>query len=203
MECAATYLTGNPSVDDVLSVFTGLRPLVKGSTEKTSALSRDHSIFVSESGLVTVVGGKWTTYRHMAAVAVDRLADICGLPRRGCVTSDLRLAGAEAAGSRWAELGIEDCMADRYEQRYPGALHPALPYTMGMVGYAIEEEMPIRLEDVLSRRLRALRLDARAALEAAPGVVGLMAKIQGRDQKWADQELAEFKAIATSALIEG
>ncbi len=203
MECAATYLTGNPSVDDVLSVFTGLRPLVKGSTEKTSALSRDHSIFVSESGLITVVGGKWTTYRHMAAMAVDRLMGVSGFPKRGCVTSDLRLVGAEAAGSRWAELGIEDCVADRYEQRYPGALHPALPYTRGMVGYAIEEEMPVKLEDVLSRRLRALRLDVRAALEAAPGVADLMAKIQGRDQKWVSKELRDFQAVATNALIEG
>jgi glycerol-3-phosphate dehydrogenase len=202
IECAATYLDGEPSLPDVVSVFTGLRPLVKGGTAKTSALSRDHTIFVSESGLITIVGGKWTTYRHMAEMTVNRAIAVSGLPKRACVTADLRLSGAECASSRWAEFGVEDPVAVRYESRYPGKLHPALPYTMGMVGYVVEEEMPVTLEDVLSRRLRALRLDAKAALEAAPAVADLMASMQARNRAWVEKELAEFARAAANALID-
>lgn len=201
LECASRYLRKEPSRDDVLSVFAGLRPLVKGSTEKTSALSRDHTLVVSQSGLVTICGGKWTTYRHMAEETVDRLAAVAGLPKGECTTRDLRLDGSDASKSRWAQFGVADCDIARYEQRYAGSVHPALPYSMAMVGYVIEEEMPVKLEDVLARRLRALQLDATAALEAAPKVADLMATMQGRDQAWVREELGDFTRLARSAMV--
>jgi glycerol-3-phosphate dehydrogenase len=200
LDCAAQYLRKEPSRDDILSVFSGLRPLVRGSTDKTSALSRDHTLVVSDSGLVTITGGKWTTYRHMAEHTVDRLAAVAGLPRFECRTRDLQLDGADAKDSPWAQFGVEASRIHQYDQRYTGTLHPALPYSMAMVGYVVEEEMPVRLEDVLVRRLRALQSDAGAALEAAPKVAALMATIQGRSQHWVQNELSQFGQLAASAM---
>lgn len=201
LETAADYLRTPPARKDVLSVFSGLRPLVKGSTQHTSALSRDHTVAVSEAGLVTIAGGKWTTYRHMAATAVDRAAHVAGLPQRPCPTETLKLDGAQTAGGRWAQFGVSDEVAGQYEERYPGILHPALPHTMGMVAYVIENELPLTLEDVLSRRLRALRLDAGAALEVAPQVAKLMAQLQGRDQAWMAEQVADFARVAREAMV--
>lgn len=201
MESAAEYLAVPPSRADVLSVFSGLRPLVKGSTDKTSALSRDHTLEVSGAGLVTVAGGKWTTYRHMAETAVDRAAAVGGLPKRPCVTEQLSLEGAETAGGRWAQFGVPDTVASDYERRFPGTLHPDLPYSMAIVGYVIEEEMPNTLDDVLSRRLRAVRLNAKAALEAAPTVADLMGGIQKRDQSWITDQLSRFARVARGAML--
>ncbi len=203
LECASDYLGTPPSRAHVLSLFSGLRPLVKGSTEKTSALSRDHTIVVSRTGLVTVAGGKWTTYRHMAQAAVDKAAGLAELPPRRCITETLRLEGAENAASRWARFCVSEDVADEYERRYPGLLHPALPHTLGMVAYVIEHELPVTVEDVLSRRLRALRLDARASLEAAPVVASLMAELLGKDQEWIDEQLGQYERIAREALPGG
>lgn len=200
LDCAAQYLRKEPSRDDILSVFSGLRPLVRGSTDKTSALSRDHTLVVSESGLVTITGGKWTTYRHMAEHTVNRLAAVAGLPRVECITGDLKLDGANAKNSRWAQFGVAESRIHHYEERYRGTLRPALPYSMAMVGYVLEEEMPVKLEDVLVRRLRALQLDARAALDAAPKVADLMATMQGRDQQWVEEELSQFGRLAANAM---
>ena len=200
LDCAAQYLSKVPTREDILSVFAGLRPLVKGSTEKTSALSRDHTLVVSRSGLVTITGGKWTTYRHMAEDAVNRVAPVAGLPTRRCSTRQLRLDGASASNGRWAQFGVPDPAVCQYEERYPGRVHPALPYSMAMVGYVIEEEMPVRLADVLARRLRALQLDANAALEAAPRVAALMAAIQGRNHAWVREELIAFGRLAENAM---
>jgi glycerol-3-phosphate dehydrogenase len=199
--CAARYLSTAPTRADILSVFAGLRPLVKGSAEKTSALSRDHTLVVSRSGLVTITGGKWTTYRQMAEDAVDRVALVAGLPRRQCSSRQLRLAGASASNGRWAQFGVPGPAVGQYEERYPGRVHPALPYSMAMVGYVIEEEMPVRLADVLARRLRALQLDADAALEAAPSVAALMAALQGRDKAWVREELIAFGRLAKDAMV--
>lgn len=201
LEAAAELLAEQPSRSDVLSVFSGLRPLVKGSTDKTSALSRDHTLEVSGAGLVTVAGGKWTTYRHMAETAVDRAAAVAGLPGRPCVTKTLSLDGADAAGGRWAQFGVPDPVASDYERRFPGMLHPDLPYSMAMAAYVIEEEMPDTLDDVLSRRLRAVRLNAKAALEAAPAVADLMAGIQKRDQSWIADQLGRFTLVARGAML--
>ncbi len=200
LESASAYLDTGPTRAEVLSLFSGLRPLVKGSTDKTSALSRDHTIVVSNAGLVTVAGGKWTTYRHMAQTAVTRAAALAGLPLRKCVTENLKLEGAENAAGRWARFCVSDDVAEDYERRYPGSLHPDLPHTLGMVAYVIEHELPVTLEDVLSRRLRALRLDARASLEAAPVVAQLMAELLARDQKWVAEQLAHYERVARQAL---
>jgi glycerol-3-phosphate dehydrogenase len=202
---AGRYLTRAPGRADVLAIYAGLRPLVRAGDggEATSRLGRDHTLFASATGLVTITGGKWTTYRRMAEETVDLAATIAGLPPRPCPTRDLRLHGAAARNPAWLELGATDAEIAAYEGRHPGQLHARLPYSLAMAAYAIDHEMPYRLEDVLARRLRALLLDARAATEAAPRVAALMATLQGRDDAWVRAEVAAFRRLAEEHYLVG
>ena len=202
---AGQYLARQPTRADVLAVYAGLRPLVRGkdsgdnqgdSGEATAKLGRDHTLLESPSGLLTITGGKWTTYRRMAEETVDRAAALAGLPARPCRTRDLRLHGATGRDPAWLEFGATAAEAAAYEARHPGMLDPRLPYSLAMAAYAIDREMPVRLEDVLSRRLRAVILDARAAVAAAPRVAALMATLQGRDEDWARAEVEAFRQLA-------
>ncbi|MHB1131806.1 MAG: glycerol-3-phosphate dehydrogenase/oxidase [Chloroflexota bacterium] len=200
LEQARPYLAVQPTTADVLSVFSGLRPLVKGEGATTAALSRDHTVLVSSAGLVTIAGGKWTTYRHMAERTVDRAAQVGGLPPSPCLTQNLRLWGADAPPGPWQAFGVPPEAGEPYEERYSWRLHPDLPYSAAMVAYAVEREMAVRLEDVLSRRLRALLLSACAAYAVAPLVAVLMAEIMGKGESWVEREVAAFRALATHYL---
>lgn len=203
LEYAAEYLTPAPKRDDVLSAFSGLRPLVKsGGSHNTAGLSREHTLLVSKSGLVTITGGKWTTYRRMAQETVDRAMEVAGLPAAPCGTAHLRLVGADAAPGPWREFGASAEAIAQLEAEHPGPLHPRLPYTNAMAAYVIQHEMPVHLEDVLSRRLRALLLDARAALECAPAIASLMATLQGRSAAWTARELENFRRLVNGYILE-
>jgi len=202
LEHAGRYLAKRPTPADVLSVFAGLRPLVQGKGGRTATLSRDHALLLSDAGLVTIAGGKWTTYRRMAQDTVDLAAKAAGLPARPCLTASLRLYGADGPHGRWREFGATPGEIAAYEARYPGELHPNLPYSLAMAAYVIEREMAVKVEDVLSRRLRALILDARAALAVAPRVAHLMAALQGHDAAWERSELAAFRALASRYMVE-
>ncbi|MHB1134144.1 MAG: glycerol-3-phosphate dehydrogenase/oxidase [Chloroflexota bacterium] len=203
LQHAGMYLNRQPQRADVLSVFAGLRPLVKGGTDVTAALSRDHTLVVSQSGLLTLAGGKWTTYRRMAEDATNRLAEVAGLPTRPCLTRDLPLLQASAAADpAWLEFGVSGAESGRFEAAYPGEIHPSLPYSLAMAAYTILNEMPVRLEDVLSRRLRALLLDARAAVAAAPKVARLMAHLQERNEAWVERQVADFSELAAGYLLD-
>lgn len=197
---AARYLTREPTREDILSVFAGLRPLVRpaNGSDSTAALSRDFTLIESPSGLVTITGGKWTTYRAMAEDAVDHAAGVAGLPKQPSITENLQLVGHDSQIPRWQEFGASEAEVRQYESEYPGDLHPRLPYNMAMVAYVVDKEMPVKLEDVLSRRLRALILDARAAIEAAPKTADLMARLQNRDEAWARQQVDAFQDLATN-----
>jgi glycerol-3-phosphate dehydrogenase len=203
LEHAGRYLTRQPARADVLSAFAGLRPLVKSSDRVTSALSRDHTLLVSPAGLVTITGGKWTTYRRMAEDTVNRAARVGGLPEQPCTTGSLRLHGAGGADNAWRAFGASAAEVASYEARYQGSLHPNLPYTFAMAAFVIDTEMPRHLEDVLSRRLRALYLDARAAVVAAPRVAELMAQLTGQSEEWARTEVGAFRCLAQKHLLEG
>jgi glycerol-3-phosphate dehydrogenase len=208
LETAAQYLSKNPTRSDVLSVFTGIRPLVKaGDAGSTAALSRDHTIHVSKSGLITIAGGKWTTYRKMAEDCVDHAVTIAKLDERECVTRTLNIHGHHQHAEQFGELryygsaavGIEALMDARPELRR--RLHERLPVVAGQVVWAVRQEMARTVDDVLSRRTRALLLDARAAVEAAPEVANLMAAELGRDPTWAADQVAQFNDIAQHYLI--
>ena len=207
LEHAGRYLHRDPARSDVLSVFAGLRPLVGAEGgEATSSLSRDHTLLISDSGLVTITGGKWTTYRKMAEDTVDQAATLAGLDDRKCITRDLRIHGYHANAARFGELShygsdapeIRDLL--RESDDYARPLHPALPARAGEVVWAVRREMARTVEDFLSRRTRSLLLDARAAIEAAPRVAALMAAELQRDDAWADAQVDAFTELARAYL---
>jgi len=203
---AAQYLSKDPTVDDVLSTFAGLRPLVKrGTGGATARLSREHTLIVAPSGLVTITGGKWTTYRNMAEETVDRAAKVAGLPRVACTTTALRLHGysEQRAADPFGVYGADAEALKQLLAQDPGwsePLHPRLPYLAGEVVWAARHELARTVEDVLARRLRALLLDARASIEAAPRVAELLAAELGFDHAWQEAQLEEYEALAQGYL---
>lgn len=196
---AGRYLSRPPTRADVLSAFAGLRPLIGSAQPGASAnLSREHLIQISPSGLVSVAGGKWTTYRHMAQQVIDRTEAAGGLPRRSCTTTQLKLHAAPAAQSDDI-FGTDRAAIDAL----PGAsrrLHPRLTITEAEVRYAVRCEQARQVEDVLARRHRALFIDATAAIEAAPAVAALLADELGWDARQQTDAVAAFGEVATGFL---
>ncbi|MEM8864545.1 MAG: glycerol-3-phosphate dehydrogenase/oxidase [Planctomycetota bacterium] len=205
LETVAEYLTNKPTRDDIQSVFAGLRPRVKqGESKATGKLGRDHQVRVDDAGLVTVLGGKWTTYRKMAEDCVDRCAELGRLAPAACKTASLPIVapqsddttafrhyGANAAAVR-ALIESDQALAER--------LDPELLYTVGEAVWAIRHEMARTVEDVLSRRLRVLLLDAAAAMRMAPRVAELIAAERGYDATWVADETERFNGVARGYL---
>jgi glycerol-3-phosphate dehydrogenase len=210
MDHIARYFGRRPAAAEILSVWSGQRPLVRSGKGKSSQLSRDHRVMVSESGLVTVTGGKWTTYRRMGQDAVDHAAEVAGLDKRPSVTVGLRLHGAVdtpiEGASDWERVYGADFPVLRGLSEGDDAmgrlLHPALPYRAREVIWAARMEMARTTEDVLARRTHALLLNARAAIEAAPVVAQLLATELGRDEAGMQQDLANFVATAQGYVYE-
>ncbi len=203
MEHATHYLTRDPSPGDVLSVFAGLRPLVgAGGDSDTAALSRDHSIRVSESGLVTITGGKWTTYRKMAEDVIDQAEMVAGLDPVRCHTDTLQVHGATR--EKFRERHLQPYGSDAELIRAmgeDGLVHPALPLTRGEVLWHIRQEMARTVEDVLARRSRCLLLDARASIQAAAEVARVLAGEFGKDAAWADAQAAAYTELARGYVL--
>ena len=201
LKTAADYLDPAPRRSDILSVFTGLRPLVKAEGTDTKSLSREHDLVVSGSGLITLTGGKWTTYRQMGEDAVDLATETGGLPPRPSVTSALRLHGwAENSGrNHWHVYGHDAAEI----HALPGAdvrLNPHLPYTEAEVRWAARCEQARTVEDVLARRLRALFLDAAASRAMAPRVAEILAEELRRDTAWQAAQVRTFMDLAAGYL---
>ncbi len=203
---AARYLTRDPSPSDVLSVFAGLRPLVAASeSESTASLSRDHVIEVSPSGLVTITGGKWTTYRRMAEDVIDHAEMIAGIGTRRCTTHDLQVHGAcDPSDDDLAVYGsdadrIRDLMKER--QDLAVRVHSRLTLTKAEIVWHVREEMARTVEDVLARRSRSLLLDARASCEAAAAVAEVMAGELGWDEAKTSREVEMFEELARGYLL--
>jgi glycerol-3-phosphate dehydrogenase len=176
------YLTKDPQRADVKSMFAGLRPLVKGKSKKTAALSRDHIIDVGDSGLITITGGKWTTYRKMAEDVVSFALLQTGMPERNCITQDLLLNG--------------------HDQPIPAASIALLSATAleAVIKKAVEEEMCVTVEDFLSRRTRQLLLDAQVAMDKAPQVAAILAKHCRQNDDWISEQINNFNHIAANYL---
>jgi len=205
---AAQYLTKAPTREDVLSVFAGIRPLVRATgVASTAALSRDHVIHIDRSGLVTICGGKWTTYRHMAEDCVDQAATLAQLPEKPCVTHRLHIHGFHDAAKQFGSLAIYGSDAYRIRKLIEidaglgEPLHAALPYVKAEVIWAARHEMARTVEDMLARRTRALFLNARAALEMAPVVADLMASELGWDETTKTKQLAAFRDVAANYVL--
>jgi glycerol-3-phosphate dehydrogenase len=207
LETAGRYLAKRPTRADVLSVFAGVRPLVKVAGTRTAALPRDHTIHVDADGLVTITGGKWTTYRQMAEDCVNHAATLGRLEKRPCPTRSLRIHGWQDRAEGSDSLGVygSDAAAIRELMREDATLaaplHPNLPYREAEVLWALRREMARTVEDVLARRTRALFLNARAAIAAAPRVAELIAAELGRDGAWRDEQVREFDAVARGYCI--
>ncbi|HXF15162.1 MAG TPA: glycerol-3-phosphate dehydrogenase/oxidase [Terriglobales bacterium] len=205
---AGQYLEKAPRHEDVLSVFAGIRPLVRtGGSIATAALSRDHVIHIDTSGLMSIAGGKWTTYRHMAEDCVDQASTLAQLPEAPCVTHHLKIHGFHADAKQFGDLAVYGCDAAEIKKigqsdpKLGRRLHPALPYIEAEVIWAVRYEMARTIEDVLARRMRALFLNARAALDMAPIVAELMAGELGWTPDVRDRQLKEFRDTAKNYVL--
>ena len=200
----ARLLTREPHRSDVRSCFAGLRPLLARPEDAgtTAALPREHALWVAPSGLLTLAGGKWTTYRQMAEDAVGQAAALAGLPEHPSRTADLRLHGAPDPGSAGSSpYGTDAGGLEALAAAHPGwdqPLHAAFPYRSAEVVWAARHELALHVEDVLARRTRALFLDARASVEMAADVARLLAAELGRDEGWQAQEVAAYRALAAA-----
>ncbi|HSV14556.1 MAG TPA: glycerol-3-phosphate dehydrogenase/oxidase, partial [Tepidisphaeraceae bacterium] len=191
LETAAKYLARDPSRSDVLSAFAGIRPLVKNTeASSTAALSRDHTIHVAKSGLLTIAGGKWTTYRRMAKDCVDHAATLAQLEERPCLTRDLQIHGADGEGDAELKKLIEG------DPTLADALSAQLSITAAHVVLSARSEMARTVDDVLARRTRALFLNAKAAVDMAPIVARLLGRELSRDQAWIDRQIGDFTHLA-------
>jgi len=176
------YLSKNPQLSDVRSMFAGLRPLVKGKTKKTAALSRDHLISIGNSGLITITGGKWTTYRKMAEDVVDIAMKTFDLPDKPCITKQLRLSGHDNPVTPAEVISLSE------------------PELKEILKKSMQEEMCMTVEDFLSRRTRQLLLNASEAIKAAPLVAKLMAAEMNKEEKWIKEQIDTFNSIAKNYL---
>ena len=208
MEHARQYLARDPVESDVLSVFAGLRPLVKrGGAGNTAALSRDHTIVISPSKLVTLTGGKWTTYRKMAEDVIDQAEKIGGLKSRPSPTAELPIHGATEAKGEASHLRVYGSDAPaiaalvKQSARLNAPLVAGLPILQGEVLWHVRHEMARTVEDVLARRTRALLLNARASIAAAPTVARLLADELGKDEAWVAAQVAAYTALARGYLL--
>lgn len=210
LETLRDYLDHPPTRSDVLSVFTGIRPLVRPrqSGKKTSSVSRDHLIQVDSTRLITITGGKWTTYRQMAEDAVDRAAQLGKLADVDCRTHHLHLHGYQETPNNddpLAVYGSDAALIRALAQQTPKLaerLHPALPNIAAEVVWAARHEMARSVEDVLARRMRMLFLNARAAQQCAPTVAALLAEELHRDETWIAAQIASFAELVKSFTLQ-
>ena len=206
LENAAHYLTKGPTRKDILSIFVGLRPLVKPKRiTGTASVSREHVIIVNPSGLITIAGGKWTTYRKMGEDVINKAQEVGNLSKKSCTTQTLHVHGWQENNSpSWeGPYGAEAAQLRaliEHDATLGAVLHPRLPFIAVQVIWAARHEMARTIEDVLARRTRALFLDAQASMQMAPAVAALMAQELLYDQAWQDAQVKAFTKLALSYL---
>lgn len=209
LDTAGQYLDRKPRRADVLSVFAGLRPLAapKGKNKSTKEISRSHKLIVSSARLVTITGGKWTTFRKMAEDTVNAAIKTGGLAYVPCSTHHHPIHGHTSMSDHSNHLSIygSDAAAIleliKSEPELAECLHPSYEYVKAEIVWAARHEMARTIEDVLARRIRILFLDARAAIAMAPEVAQLLAIELSRDQQWMDDQLKSFVELAKGFLL--
>lgn len=209
LETARNYLETAPRREDVLSIFTGIRPLVKSQkSSNTAALSRDQTIEIDDANLLTVTGGKWTTYRRMAEDAINQAIAQINLPKKVSATKDLEIHGSCENAKQFGDLAIYGADAEKIcelikENPHLGErLHKDLPYSAAEIVWATRFEMARTLEDVLARRTRVLFLNAKAAVEIAAKVAEIMRCELNEDEGWASKQVENFNETAKNYLSE-
>jgi glycerol-3-phosphate dehydrogenase len=209
LETAGLYLAKRPTKSDILSVWAGIRPLVKaGDGKNTAALSRDHSVHIDQSGLITIAGGKWTTYRNMAEDTVNQAATLADLPDKPCLTKNLNIHGFTPNAANFGTLSfygtdavdIKNLIAKDATLGQP--LDPELPYIAAEVVWAAREELARSVEDILARRTRALFLNAKAAIRMAPRVAAILAQELGHDKAWQVAQVEAFNKVAAGYQVK-
>ena len=207
LETAGRYLTRPPTRADIRSVFTGIRPLVKSQHQSSTALlSRDHTIHTAKSNLISIAGGKWTTYRKMAEDCVTHAAAVAKLQPRPSITPHLHIHGYHESAAQFGPLAIYGSDAPAIQhlmQTIPAmadVLHDDLPITAAQVIWSVRHEMARTVDDILARRTRALLLDSKAAIELAPQVAALMAVELQHNSQWQQQQIIAFQSLACAYL---
>ena len=202
---AARYLSKDPKRSDIRSAFAGLRPLVRqGDIENTAELSRDHTLHISSSGLLSIAGGKWTTYRKMAEDTIDQAIVLAGLDHIPSSTVDLNIHGFHKNPEIFKDLAIYGSDAlpiqEIFEEKsdYNRLIHPTKQTRIGEIIWAVRHEMARTVEDFLSRRTRHLLLDAKISIEMAPIVAKWMAKELKRGKSWQKSQVSDYEKIANN-----
>lgn len=204
LETVGQFIEPKPTTENILSTFAGLRPLAArtGEGQATKEISRDHKLVVSASKLITITGGKWTTYREMAEDTVNRAITEGALPARACTSATRKIHGYEINNSaNFYGSDLDGIKAlENADPELKALLVEGFEHTKAEVIWAVRQEMARKVEDFLARRSRILLLDAKAALKAAPVVAALMAGELGHDKKWIEDEVEEFRALAGNYL---
>ena len=175
---------------------------------KTKDISRSHKLMASESGLVTITGGKWTTFRKMAEDTIDLAIKVGQLSSQSCPTKHFPIHGysintGDHSWLRWYGSDVVPIKAMmKSEPNLNDIIHPKYPFTKVAVAWAVRYEMARTVEDVLARRIRILFLDARAALEMAPVVAAVMATELNQDKIWIQNQIKEFEKVAKGYLLK-
>ncbi|MEO6132506.1 MAG: glycerol-3-phosphate dehydrogenase/oxidase, partial [Saprospiraceae bacterium] len=208
LEHMRDYLTKAPAYDDIKSVFCGLRPLVKGNQKSTASISREHHISVSDSGLISITGGKWTTYRKMAEDVLEVAIQKANLTPLKSITTDLHIHGYQTDvdfRSPQYYYGSDKVYIDQLSgenEEWGEKMSGDLPYTKAEIIWSVRHEMCMGIEDLLARRTRMLFLDARASIEAAKLVAEIMAVEMNKDEAWIKNQVAEYISVAKNYLPE-
>lgn len=207
LRTAGKYLVKKPSREDVLCIFAGLRPLAADpdNPSATKEVSRRHKITLSPSGLLSIVGGKWTSYRRMAEETVDRAIKAGILEKRKCITKEFRLFSHDPElhterlqiyGNKAVEIEKMICEQPELGEQ----LNPLLPYTRAEIIWICRNEMPRTIEDMLARRTRSMFLDVKTSVAIAPAVAEIMAEEFRYDTTWKEQQIEEYNKLILNYL---
>ncbi|MGJ1267725.1 FAD-dependent oxidoreductase [Sphingobacterium spiritivorum] len=209
LDTAYNYMEHAPTRSDILSVFAGLRPLAAPQDDdvnSTKEISRDHKLISNASGLVTITGGKWTTYRKMAEETINLAIKVAALDPKACMTKTLKIHGYAQNEERghWKFYGSDAAGIRALAATSPElatVLHPKFEHIAAEVVWAVRHEMARNVEDVLARRMRILFLDAKASLEMAPQVAKLMAQTLGKDELWINEQTESYRELVKNYII--
>ena len=203
---AQNFMTIKPTKNDIKSVFAGLRPLAAESDKgNTKEISRHHKISVSESGLLSILGGKWTTYRKIAEDAINTSISIGGFNERKCITENLQIHGY-MKNPDWNDplhvYGNDSSLIKKLKITNGNkSLSKKLYISPNQIIWSLKNEMAVKLEDILARRTRCLFLDAKETVRIAPKVLDIMKTFLNKDNDWEKKEFSNFMKISKNYIL--